>query len=83
VPIESCTIITTEANALAAKLHDRMPVILPADAYPAWLGEDGAAPPELLTLLKLYPADAMRAYRVSTAVNSLKNYGPECIEPAT
>ena len=36
----------------------------------------------LLALLKPYAADAMRAYRVSTAVNSLKNDGPECIEPA-
>jgi putative SOS response-associated peptidase YedK len=59
-----------------------MPVILPADAYSAWLGEDSASPPELLPLLKPYPADAMRAYRVSTVVNSPKNYGPECIESA-
>jgi putative SOS response-associated peptidase YedK len=81
VTVESCTIITTGANALAARLHDRMPVILPADTYPAWLGEDDVSPPELLVLLKPYPADAMRAYRVSTAVNSVKNYGPECIEP--
>jgi len=81
-PVESCTIITTEANALAAKLHDRMPVILPADAYSAWLGEDSASPPELLPLLKPYPAHAMRAYRVSTAVNNVRNDGPECIESA-
>jgi putative SOS response-associated peptidase YedK len=82
VPVESCTIITTEANALAAKLHDRMPVILAPDDFPAWLGEDSASPPELLALLNPYRANAMRAYRVSTAVNSVKNYGPECIEPA-
>ncbi len=41
VPVESCTIITTAANALVAKLHDRMPVILPVDAYGPWLGEAG------------------------------------------
>ena len=80
MPVASCTIITTTANALAARLHDRMPAIPPPDAYPAWLGEDSASPPELLALLKPYPAGVMRAYRVSTAVNSPKNYGPECIE---
>jgi putative SOS response-associated peptidase YedK len=82
VPVESCTIITAAANALVAKLHDRMPVILPAHAYPAWLGEDSALLPELRALLRPYPSEAMRAYRVSTAVNNVKNYGPECIEPA-
>ncbi len=82
VPIESCTIVTTSANQLVRELHDRMPVILPADAYPAWLGEDSASPSELLALLKPYAADAMRAYRVSPVVNSVKNEGPECIEAA-
>ena len=33
-------------------------------------------------LLRPYPSDEMRAYRVSTAVNSVKNDGPECLEPA-
>jgi putative SOS response-associated peptidase YedK len=81
VPVESCTIITTGANALAAKLHDRMPVILVPDDYPAWLGDNSATPPELLALLKPYPVEAMRAYPVSTAVNNVKNCGPECVEP--
>ncbi len=62
VPVESRTIITTAANALVAKLHDRMPVILAPDDYPAWLGEDSASPPELLALLRPSPPDAMRAY---------------------
>ena len=82
VPVESCTIITTAAIALVSKLHDRMPVILPAEAYGPWLGEDSAAPPELLALLRSYPPDAMRAYPVSTVVNSPRNDTPECITPA-
>ena len=97
VPVESCTIITTAANALVARLHDRMAVILPAEAYGPWLGEAGrstgrklnaasglapsATAPELLALLKPHPPDAMRAYPVSTVVNSPKNDTPECIEP--
>src|SRR5690606_7874863 len=35
--IRSCTIITTEPNELLATVHDRMPVILPPDAYDEWL----------------------------------------------
>ncbi len=82
VPVESCTIITTAANRLLRPLHNRMPVILPSDDYAEWLGEDSASPPELLALLKPYPADVMFAYPVSTTVNSPKNDGPRCIELA-
>jgi putative SOS response-associated peptidase YedK len=35
--VESCAIITTHANTIVAKLHDRMPVILPKDCYGLWL----------------------------------------------
>ncbi len=78
VPVESCTIITTSANQLVRRLHDRMPVILAPGDYAAWLGEDTAR--EVSELLRPYPSEAMRAYRVSTAVNRVKNEGPECIE---
>ena len=57
-----------------------MPVILAPDVYPAWLGEDAA--PEVSELLRPYPSQAMRAYRVNTAVNNVKYGGPEGIEPA-
>ena len=79
VPVESCTIITTAANQLLRPLHDRMPVILAPDDYPAWLGEDAAR--NVAELLRPYPSEAMRTYRVSTVVNNVKNDGPECIEP--
>ena len=36
-PIESCTVITTDSNELLHDIHDRMPVILPEDAYDRWL----------------------------------------------
>jgi putative SOS response-associated peptidase YedK len=80
VPVESCTIVTTSANPLLRPLHDRMPVILATDDYPAWLGEDAAR--AVTELLRPYPSGAMRAYRVSTAVNSVRNDGPECIAAA-
>lgn len=68
----TATILTTAANELVARIHDRMPVILPAQAYDAWL--DPATPAEALHgLLKPYPARAMTSTPVSKAVNNPAN----------
>jgi putative SOS response-associated peptidase YedK len=40
LPITSCAIITATANELLATIHDRMPVILDADAQERWLRSD-------------------------------------------
>ena len=53
--VRTFTIITTAANAKTSALHDRMPVILPRGAWPAWLGEDEAEPEQLLGLLRPCP----------------------------
>jgi len=77
--LESCTIITCEPNTLTAGLHDRMPVILPADLYGPWLDpaiEDADA---LQGMLQPYPAEEMMAYPITTLVNSPRNESPECI----
>ena len=80
IAVESCTIVTTEANELLRPIHERMPVILAAEDYAAWL--DPAAPAEAaLALLKPYPAAAMLAYRVSTRVNSVRFDDALCILP--
>jgi putative SOS response-associated peptidase YedK len=79
--LKSCTIVTTPANALVAKLHDRMPAILAREDEDVWLDPE-AAPEALLPLLRPYPPDRMTSYEVSRAVSSVKNQGPECIEPA-
>jgi len=79
--VDSCTIITTDANALMKTIHDRMPVILPASAYDRWLDPD-AKPETLQGLLCPYKAKDLDAYPVSTYVNSPKNQGPKCLEPA-
>ncbi len=77
----SCTIITTTANDLVATIHDRMPVILPREAYDHWLDPEERRPAELAPLLKPYAAEEMEAYAVSTQVNSPAYDGPECILP--
>ncbi len=80
--IKSCTIITTEPNDLVARLHNRMPVILPGDAYMDWIDPEERDPASLQKFLKPYPAVELVAYPVSTRVNSPANDVPEVIEPA-
>jgi putative SOS response-associated peptidase YedK len=79
--VRTCTILTTEANALVGEIHDRMPVILAADAYDVWL-DPASERDELTGLLAPYPEDEMEAYPVSRFVNSPQNNDPRCIEPA-
>ncbi len=80
-PLASCTIITTRANALMAPLHDRMPVILPPDAWDTWLDPQQRDPAALSTLLVPCPDDWLEAYEVSSLVNSPANEDPACITP--
>lgn len=75
----SYTIITTAANAITAPVHDRMPVILRREDEDKWLSPDNTEPEHLLPLLRPYPADAMEAYPVSSAVNSPRNDAPDLV----
>lgn len=77
----SCAIITTEPNEFMAKIHNRMPVILPRAAYEQWLDPAEQKPALLQSLLKPYPAEEMAAYAVSTVVNNPQNETPDCIAP--
>lgn len=72
-PVESCTILTTEANELASEFHDRMPVILDAADYDGWLaGEEIPLVP--------FASERMTARPISTTINNVKNQGPQCVE---
>jgi putative SOS response-associated peptidase YedK len=77
--IKSCTLITTEPNALMAGIHNRMPVILPESAHAAWLETSPQKPEALQNLLAQYPAALMTAHPVSTLVNSPANDRPELL----
>ena len=76
--VETFTIITTEPNLMAAKVHSRMPVILGSEHYSWWL-EPKFEPEFLKTLLRPFPAEKMQCSRVSALVNNTRNEGPECI----
>ena len=78
--IESCTILTTEANDLLQPIHDRMPVILDAKDYEKWLDPTVQKPDALKSLLKPYRSEAMTLYPVSAKVNNAKYESPNCIE---
>lgn len=79
----SCAIITTEPNEFMAKIHNRMPAILPRSTYEQWLDPAEQKPERLQSLLAPYPAEEMAAYAVSRVVNNPQNDTPECIEPVT
>jgi len=68
-------IITTEPNELVEKIHDRMPVILPREYERSWL-KDGD-----VSLLKPFAAAGMRAYTISTLVNSPANNSEALLKP--
>jgi len=79
-PIDSCTIIVTEANKAVEKIHDRMPVILPPPAYDDWLDPEVTDKDHLQELLKPYPASEIEMYPVARLVNNARNDDPRCIE---
>jgi putative SOS response-associated peptidase YedK len=78
--IESCTIITTNANEFLLPLHDRMPVILDPDDFQPWLDREFKDAAWLQSILKPWPADDMEFYAVDTLVNNPRNERPECIQ---
>ena len=78
--ITTCTIITTRPNDLVGRLHDRMPVVLPRDAWDRWLDTSNGDPDALRSLL--VPAGGgLVEHAVSTLVNDVKNNYAECIAP--
>jgi putative SOS response-associated peptidase YedK len=76
----TCTIITCAPNELMARLHDRMPVILPREAESTWL--DPSLPAAAaVSLLQPLPADEMTYYPVSPAVGNARRDDPSLVEP--
>jgi putative SOS response-associated peptidase YedK len=80
--LRSCAIITTVPNELVATVHDRMPVIIAPEDYERWLGESAADATELKSLLKPFPAEAMKMWPVSPRMNKPDVNDPEVLTPA-
>ena len=72
--LQTTTIVTTAANDLIARLHDRMPVILRPDTATAWLARD----PNLLDAVGADPPE-LQAWPVDRKVNNARNEGADLV----
>jgi len=78
--VDSVAVLTCASNELMASIHDRMPVILPSEAWSAWLDPAVTKSEILAPLLVPFTARSMRAWTVSQAVNKVVHEGPELLE---
>ncbi|WP_375476695.1 SOS response-associated peptidase [uncultured Jatrophihabitans sp.] len=77
----TCTVITRPATDTLGEIHDRCPVLVPAELRAQWLdctGDDAAIAQRLLAEL---PEPILEPRLVSKAVGSVRNNGPQLIEP--
>ena len=77
----TCTVLTTTAEDEVGRIHDRMPMLVEPERYAAWLDPSRTDPDELVPLLVPAAPGRLEAWPVSTAVNSVRNNGPELVEP--
>lgn len=76
----TCTVITQQASDLLGVIHDRNPVIVPAEHYAQWLDCSSDDPATARRLLDQIPEARLEPYVVSSAVGSVRNNGPELID---
>ena len=81
--METAAIVTTRANRTLASIHDRMPVVIPPDAFDFWLDHRRVDAETAAALIAPAREDLLEAYEVSAAVNRVANDSAELIAPAT
>ncbi len=79
--LDSCAIVTSDANEPVAKIHDRMPVILAPADYALWLDPEVRDAERLLPLLRPCPAEWITLHPVDRRVNDVRCDDPELAEP--
>ncbi len=79
--LETAAIVTTRANRTLAPIHDRMPVIVPPEAFDLWLDGARSTPTTAAALIAPAPDNLLEAYEISTAVNRTANDNPKLLEP--
>src|SRR4029078_11217929 len=80
--LDTCAVITTDANSLAAKFHHRMPVLLSLDEAEEWI-DPATRTRRAVELMVPYKEADLECYEVSRFVNKPANDSPECIEPVS
>lgn len=81
-PLESCLVLTTNANAVVKPIHDRMPLILDPASYARWLDDSPREGSDVFAGLQVLPEELLESYTVSTLVNRAGVEDPRCLEPA-
>lgn len=81
VRIDTCTIITTDANTVVQPIHHRMPVVIGRNDWDTWLSTELVADEDLLALIKPFDADTMQAWGVAHTVNKVSNDEPSLLLP--
>lgn len=81
--LRSFTIVTTEASRDVLPVHERMPVILPAETWEQWLDPGERRTERLLQLLRPASPGVLRSRQVGMYVNNARNEGCKCLEAAT
>jgi putative SOS response-associated peptidase YedK len=77
----TCTVITTQATEDVSRIRERMPVLVAPGRIEAWLDPSLTQPDEVRSLLAPLPPGRLEAHTVSTAVNKVRNNGPELLVP--
>jgi putative SOS response-associated peptidase YedK len=80
-PVQSCTIIVTDANSVIAPIHDRMPVVLEPDVLDAWLDPGNGDTGSLRAMLRPAPTADWAPHRVSRRVNTPGNDDADLLTP--
>lgn len=78
----SCTVLTTTAQDSLGHVHDRAPLIIPPAMYADWLNPETTDKEKVQAMLEAIPEPVLTPRVVTDRVNSVRNNGPELIEPA-
>jgi len=81
-PLDSCTIVTTEASESIRKIHERMPAVVAEENWDRWLDTAFSETDKLSELLRPFDPKALEAWKVGREVNAPKNQGPQLIAAA-
>lgn len=79
--LTTCSVITTTATDALGHIHDRMPMVVRPEDWAAWLDPGATASEDALGLMHVAAPEELATYRVATLVNSVRNDGPELVQP--
>lgn len=78
--IQSCSIITTDADPSIRHIHERMPIILSREKFSAWLDPENQDVNQLREILIPFSDNSLESWPISKAVNSPANDNIKLIE---